>query len=46
MKSITIYKSLKVTQKTKTKLDKLKVHPRESYEQVILRLTKLKGGKK
>jgi predicted CopG family antitoxin len=30
--------TIKISRKTKEKLDKLKIHPRETYEQVILRL--------
>jgi hypothetical protein len=30
--------TIRVSKKTKETLDKIKVHPRETYEQVILRL--------
>lgn len=32
--------SIGISEETKSKLDKLKVHPRETYEEVILRLIK------
>ena len=31
--------SIGVSEKTKAKLDSLKIHPRETYEEVIIRLT-------
>jgi len=35
---IMVITTIKLDKKTKEKLDKLKIHPRETYEQVILRL--------
>ncbi|MEM0076809.1 MAG: antitoxin VapB family protein [Thermoproteota archaeon] len=35
-----MWKSIKVKEETKKKLDKLKVHPRQSYDEVINRLIK------
>jgi predicted transcriptional regulator len=37
--------TIKLDKKTKEKLDKLKMHPRETYEQVILRLIEKEGKK-
>lgn len=33
-----MWKSIKIKEKTKKKLDDLKVHPRQSYDEVIWRL--------
>ncbi|MBS7610692.1 hypothetical protein KEJ27_00540 [Candidatus Bathyarchaeota archaeon] len=33
-----MWKSIKVKEETKKKLDELKVHPRQSYDEVINRL--------
>jgi len=30
--------TIKISDKTKEKLDKIKIHPRETYEDVIIRL--------
>lgn len=38
--------TLKVSEKTKNELDKFKVHPRQSYDEVILYLIKCYKGKK
>jgi len=41
------YSTIKISTKTKEELDKLKIHPRQSYEEIIeYLLKKLKGGKK
>jgi len=41
------YSTIKISTKTKEELDKLKIHPRQSYEEIIeCLLKKLKGGKK
>jgi len=34
--------TIKISEKIKRELDKIKVHPRETYEQVIIRLLKVK----
>ncbi len=33
--------TIKISQETKRKLDKVKIHPRETYEDIIVRLLKV-----
>jgi predicted CopG family antitoxin len=40
-----MWKSIKLKEKTKKKLDKLKVHSRQSYDEVITNLIKKWEGK-
>jgi len=37
---ILMWKSIKIKEKTKKELDKLKIHPRQSYDEVIMNLVK------
>jgi len=38
--------TIRINQKTKSLLDKIKIHPRETYENILLRILKvMKGGK-
>jgi len=36
--------TIKIGKETKKKLDKIKIHPRETYEDIILRLLKRAKG--
>ena len=36
--------TIKISQETKQKLDKIKIHPRETYEDIIVRLLKMVKG--
>jgi len=33
--------TIKISQETKRKLDKVKIHPRETYEDIVVRLLKM-----
>jgi len=35
-----MWKSIKIKEKTKKELDKLKIHPRQSYDEVIINLVR------
>jgi len=41
-----IFTTIRIRQGTKKKLDSVKVHPRETYEDVILRMIKMLGEQK
>lgn len=36
--------TIKISQETKRKLDKIKIHPRETYQDIIVRLLKMVKG--
>ena len=42
--SLPMWKSIKVKDETKKKLDELKVHPRQSYDEVIYKLIADRNG--